>query len=127
MKRSFLICILTTSLSLPTNIMGISLFGFSSNTDYVSPTGQILDVAPNPSPYKFTIESIEHHNGNTIVLARYDGCTTFNGFKLMLLRGEFSLFTKLDPHILGNDHPVVARFEPTETGYNLAILCANEL
>jgi hypothetical protein len=33
----------------------------------------------------------------------------------------------LDPHLLGSTHPVMARFEPTEEGWELARMCAKSL
>ena len=72
-----------------------------------------------PDPYNFTIKHLEIINGNTIVIANYDG-KTFNGDKLMVLKGEYKEFTTLDPHFLSEDYPVIARFIPTELGIELA-------
>ena len=77
--------------------------------------------SPNPDPYKFVIESITESplKNFCLVLAKYYGCTTFNGKKLMLLKGsrkEVEKLTKLDPHLLGKDHVVIARFEPNKLG-----------
>lgn len=79
-----------------------------------------------PDPYKFTIKSIEHVNGNTIVIANYGGAT-FGGDKLMVLRGIYEEFETLDPHFLSEDYPVVARFIPTEEGVNLARMVATNI
>ena len=34
---------------------------------------------------------------------------------------------KLDPHLLGNGHIVIARFEPNEQGKKMARMCALHL
>lgn len=96
--------------------MGIKLFSYS-------PTNP---QSPNPDPYSFRI--IEEVVIGDYIVARvfYYGCTTFDGHKLMLLKSN-KVPSPLDPHLLGNGHPVIARFEPNETGWKLAKLCAREL
>lgn len=79
-----------------------------------------------PDPYNFTIISVEHVNGNTIIIANYGG-QTFNGDKLMVLRGYYDHFETLDPHFLSEDYPVIARFIPTEEGIRLARIVAEEV
>jgi hypothetical protein len=92
-----------------------------------------------PNPFDYHVKKTEIVNGNTIVLANYHGCQSFNGDKLMLLRGmlprDFYTNTAthsvstdpLDPHFLNEDYPVVARFIPNEDGWKMARLCANNL
>ena len=80
--------------------------------------------SPNPNPYKFFILNKEVIGNYSIVEARYIGCTTFNGSKLMLVKNDKPIRTKLDPHLLGDGHSVIARFEPNENGWRLARLCA---
>lgn len=77
-----------------------------------------------PDPYNFRLVHLEHINGNTIVVANYGG-ETFNGNKLMVLRGTYEFFNTLDPHFLSEDYPVIARFIPTEEGMEWARLVAN--
>ena len=79
-----------------------------------------------PDPTNFKIQSIKVVNGNTIVVANYGGAT-FNGDKLMVLRGVYEEFDTLDPHFLNEDYPVVARFIPTEEGMKLATITALNL
>jgi hypothetical protein len=83
-----------------------------------------LDSSPNPNPRRFEILDTEYHNGNTILLVHYPDCTTFEGQKLLLLKGVHALFTELDPHFLDDDHPVIARFIPNEDGYKMALASA---
>jgi len=82
---------------------------------------------PNPNPFKYTIVAQEDRNGHSILVVDYEGCTTFDGRKLLLTRGVYKDNGKLDPHFLGGGHPVLARFEPTEEGVRLARLCADLL
>lgn len=93
--------------------MGINLF-----SDYQDP--------PNPNPMKWKTISKEKIGDYIIQEVKYHGCTTFNGHKLVLMRKE-PLFGELDPHLLGTHHYVMARFEPTEEGWALARLCAENL
>ena len=81
-----------------------------------------------PDPFKFTVIHSEIVNDNTIIIANYGG-QTFNGNKLMVLRGVFDVanLTSLDPHFLDEDYAVVARFVPTDEGLELARLCASQI
>lgn len=83
---------------------------FSDSTDF---------GPPNPDPNRFKVLRIEVCGQYQIVEVRYDGCTTFNGRKLLLMRLS-EIGKSLDPHLLGNGHPVVARFEPTKIGWEMA-------
>ena len=82
--------------------------------------------SPNPDPFKFKILKQEKLPRGMILEVEYEGCTTFKGVKLMLLRCHIDLkyFAKLDPHLLGDGHIVCARFEPTEQGWNMARMAA---
>lgn len=81
-----------------------------------------------PDPFKFKVTHSEKVNGNTIITANYGG-ETFNGDKLMVLRGIFDVdkLESLDPHFLDEEYAVVARFIPTEEGLRLARLCAKNI
>lgn len=63
-------------------------------------------------------------NGRSILLVHYEGCPTFNGMKLMLLKRRYWPGECLDPHLLGEDYMIMARFEPNEMGWRLATACA---
>jgi hypothetical protein len=81
-----------------------------------------------PDPTNFKIVRLEHVENSTIIIANYGG-ETFNGDKLMVLRGIFNEedITTLDPHFLNEEYPVYARFIPTDLGYALAKVVAREL
>lgn len=80
----------------------------------------------NPKPHLFTIKNLENVNGNTIALVNYPNCTTFNGDKLLLIRGFYNKgnFKILDPHFLDDKHIVIGRFIPTKEGWKMARVAA---
>lgn len=80
-----------------------------------------------PDPYNFKIVKIEQLKNYTIVEANYDGCLSFDGNKLMLIKGIYKSFEALDPHFLNEEYPVIARFQPTEIGWDMAIASAEFL
>lgn len=102
--------------------MGCIRLGSCSSSSQATP---FTETSPNPNPHRFRIEESEIVNGNTIMLVRYPDCTTFDGLKLLLLKGKHLLFNKLDPHFLDDiNHPVIARFIPDEDGYIMALAAA---
>ena len=86
-----------------------------------------IAMGAKPDPFNFTVVKTEIVNGNTIVLAKYHGCKTFDGHKLMILKGEHQIEASLDPHFLDEEYAVRARFIPNEEGWNMARLCAGLL
>ena len=86
-----------------------------------------IGMGTKPDPNNFTILCSSVVNGNTIIIARYHGCTTFDGRKLMVLKGRHHQRRQtLDPHFF-EGHPVIGRFIPTVEGMKLAIVCAKNL
>lgn len=108
--------------------MGLGLFKVSepvkSGREYVY-VEKI--VSPNPNPIKFTILENKVINNKSILLVKYQGCTTFDGKKLLLLKRKWLGGNSLDPHLLGGNHVVIARFEPNKTGWKLAKACVKLL
>jgi hypothetical protein len=109
--------------------MGLSFISHFSDSKpltkaFVSPS---RSLPPNPNPFRYRVKKRKVVNGNLILLVHYPDCTTFSGMKLLLLRGANYTKGNLDPHILGNNHPVIARFEPNEVGWGLAEACAEKL
>ena len=90
---------------------------------------KMIAMGCKPDPTKFIIKDIKLVCGNTIILANYTGCKTFNGDKLMVLKGNWNVndFETLDPHFLDEDYAVVARFIPTKLGMKLAKEVAKSL
>ena len=87
---------------------------------------KMIAMGCKPDPNNFTIKHIELVCGNTIVEAQYHGCATFDGHKLMLLRGNWNIdqLLTLDPHFLDEKYAVIARFIPTKEGLKMARACA---
>ena len=101
----------------------------TASSSVVNVVEKIKYISPNPNPFKFKVLKEEKLERGMILLVNYEGCTTFKGDKLLLLRCHIDLkyFGKLDPHILGDGHIVCARFEPTTEGWNMARMAANLL
>lgn len=89
-----------------------------------------VNTTPNPNPYNFKIKWKSLVNGNTILLVNYPDCNTFDGNKLILMKGDHSKtkFSNLDPHFFEScNNYIIGRFRPDKEGKKLAILCAKNL
>ncbi len=81
---------------------------------------------PNPNPKKFTVLTVEgFENGMMLLLVHYEGCTNYEGNKVLVFRQaqdlEYNLDKKeLDPHFCDNHPSVFARFAPTQRGMEAA-------
>lgn len=88
---------------------------------------------PNdPNPNNFIIQEIIPLPGYTIANIVYPNCTNFEGQKLILFLGEYTLQQlrkmSIDPHFLEKTEPkVVARFRPDEEGLKLMRILIDEL
>jgi len=82
---------------------------------------------PAPDPANFTIKRTEEVGDALVVMAQYPDCTNYEGKKIMVFprmtTKELLRLSHLDPHFQLDEGPV-ARFEPTERGWDLAIACA---
>lgn len=116
--------------------MGLGLIGSSGTRSYVTEVAERESIAPsavitwpNPNPFRFSVNWVDHDYGHTIMSVRYSDCTTFDGNKLLLLRGYHKAgdFTELDPHFFPDPHPVIARFIPTVEGLRMARAAARSL
>lgn len=89
---------------------------------------KMIAMGCKPDPYKFEIIKLEHCAGNTIIEAKYEGCLSFNGHKLMLLAGLHNQedIKTLDPHFM-EGYAVLARFIPNELGWRMAKDCVATL
>lgn len=88
----------------------------------------------NPNPYKFFIDKMERNkdNGSVVVMITYPDSNNYEGKKI-LVYDSYKKFQKLvkdqmiDPHFLKDSYSPIARFEPTEKGWELAIKLADFL
>lgn len=105
--------------------MGIHFWGGNSS-ERTSNALPPCAPTPDPIPTRFTILKQVDVARKSILLVHYSNCTTFDGKKLLLLDRLWKdcAQSRLDPHILGNGHPVIARFEPSNTGWKMAMICA---
>ena len=89
--------------------------GLSSGTTWIGNS-----INPNPSSFK--IKKVYTANGLFVSLVNYPNCTTFEGNKILVtnydVREKNKL--KLDPHFY-KDSGLIARFEPTDTGWEAAV------
>ncbi len=97
--------------------MGISPMS-SSFKDY---------TPPNPNPLKWELVDWEKCGYYYIIIAYYSGCTTYGGKKLLLCKTLPVVNELLDPHLINDDHIVIARFKPNGEGIHLARASALEL
>ena len=78
-------------------------------------------TSPNPNKYNFEIKKeLCKTNNHYLLLVNYPDCTTFNGDKLIIIKGELP-DKELDPHFFENGN-VIARFKPDKEGEELGIL-----
>lgn len=82
-------------------------------------------VAPNPDPSRFKILNHYEYNGWTIVKVFYEGCTNFEGNKVLVFDETYAVVVAksargMDPHFSSSGLSPVARFEPTTRGWHLA-------
>jgi len=66
-----------------------------------------VSVAPNPNPYNFEIIDIQENDNFLYLVLKYDGCTTYDGYKVLLyyIRDKKEVLKmlsdkNLDPHFL---------------------------
>jgi hypothetical protein len=80
-------------------------------------------AAAQPDPTKFRImdRRLSADGKYTALVAIYDGCTNYEGVKLLIMRGNWldRKVDRLDPHF-NPGSAVVARFSPDQAGTDLA-------
>ena len=86
--------------------------------------------AGDPDPHRFTVLRTRAAGTALAAEVQYDGCTNYEGHKILvygnMTNGAFLRLEQLDPHFCDNPRCVspVARFEPTERGWALALAVA---
>ena len=78
-----------------------------------------------PNPSAFIILSTTQIGKYVVVEIRYPGCTNFDGEKICVFENttvdKIRSLSKLDPHFAESGLTPIARFIPTEEGYNRAV------
>lgn len=89
-----------------------------------------VPASRNPDPKKYNILEAYHTVDCTVLKVKYDGCTNYEGIKILVFDTpikELITLKELDPHFSKNKVSPVARFVPTDQGWNMAIECVNRL
>jgi len=88
----------------------------------------------NPNPYRFNIERTQtfEHNDAIVAEITYPDCTNFEGKKILVFKNAKDFYkcvkvSKLDPHFIENTTSPIARFEPTNKGWEYAVNFAKSL
>lgn len=100
---------------------------FSMSTG--SSVGQVSPVPKgNPDPSNFAIINHRQIGAALVLLVRYPDCTNYEGHKILVFENQDLHSVQeigfLDPHFMEHSRSPVARFEPTNRGWRLAILLA---
>lgn len=106
--------------------MGVSPFGKSScqcKCDGVA--SEPAKVSGNPDPHYFKILKTETCKGMLLAILQYPDCDNYEGLKIMVydcMSDEmFRCQTRVDPHFCDKHFSPVARFEPTDRGWQMAL------
>lgn len=82
---------------------------------------------PNPNPHNFKLVKGFFLGDYTLILVNYPDCTNYEGNKVLLFKGVDITTLKnlkvLDPHFSQNTNHIspIARFEPTQFGWDLGV------
>lgn len=112
--------------------MGSLFGGRVSSSVYDNPQikNENYAMTGNPNPKNFKILRKLKNNWYTILLIQYPDCTNYEGNKILVfdnieLGNELELDI-IDPHFTDKGPSPIARFEPTERGWNMArFFCDN--
>ena len=85
-----------------------------------SPPSVLTQNSVNPDPSSFRVKKVYTSNGLFVSLVNYPNCTTFEGNKILVTTYDVREKIKLDPHF-HNGSGLIARFEPTDTGWEAAV------
>ena len=101
-----------------------SAYDWSTGTFGGSKVGDI-DL-PNPDPKNYVIEKLQMIGDYLVVEITYPDCTNYEGRKILVYENvtakQLRKQKSIDPHFASNKrfHSPIARFEPTEYGWELA-------
>jgi hypothetical protein len=116
--------------------MGIKLFGSSDSRDGCSCNCKketiFIEKRVNstPDPVNFKIKKQEIINGYPVLLVNYPGVKNYEGNKILMYPKLFNLDLikkRIDPHFFTKGDSPIARFEPTEYGWEIAVTLAKTL
>ena len=113
--------------------MGMRIFGSrcSCNTVETKIVEKFIPQPPNPDPSRFSIIESKQIRTYLILKIKYHDCTNYEGVKILVFEdmSDDLLFMKkeIDPHFCENCNSPIARFEPTERGWEMAKTFVNSL
>lgn len=81
---------------------------------------------PNPKPDNYSIIKYEQIKNKLIIKIKYHDCVNYEGEKILIFNCSYNDIIKqrlIDPHFSEDKsfYSPIARFEPTEEGWELAI------
>ena len=77
--------------------------------------------SPNPDPERWELLGVEKYANGYVLLVKYEGCTNFEGKKILVFKGQYQIQKALDPHFSKTGSSPFARFIPTKEA--LAAAC----
>ncbi len=83
-------------------------------------------IPGNPDPMRFTVLTTERIGSMHLSVLRYEGCTNFEGRKVLLTTWDPRGRMSIDPHF-APDSGILARFEPTDRGIEAGRILARAL
>lgn len=103
--------------------MGLNFLVSSSSLDNSN-----LENLPNPKPNNYIILKQSQIKNYLIIEIKYLDCTNYEGRKILVFRSNLKTILNknkglIDPHFSDNKKVIspIARFKPTNTGWNDAI------
>lgn len=99
----------------------------SSSVSSPHPPPPVTVEPPNPDPTRYQVVRVQLVGVCLVLLIRYHGCTNYEGRKILVFRGitlaDLLNQRVIDPHFF--EHATiaspVARFVPTEEGWDMAV------
>ena len=111
--------------------MGIKILGSNSScrcnscqNNYVG-YSNTLDI--NPKPDNFQVLKVKQYTFAHVLEVKYPNCNNYEGIKILVRWGVFERPKELDPHFCEKTDKLVARFQPTSLGWDLACNVAGRL
>jgi len=99
-----------------------SMFGKKCWSD---PTNEEA-IAPDPNPSNWSLIKRVDYNNAHVVKVQYHDCTNYEGMKIMVYKGHYNPIKHRDPHFAETLDAPIARFEPTDEGWNNACTFARQ-
>lgn len=112
--------------------MGLNLLFSSSRGDTYIKHEEVVITPPNPDPTKYKILKYVEIKKYLVIEILYKGCTNFEGRKLLVFECTIKQLKKqkfIDPHFDDSADFIspIARFEPTDKGWKMALALVNNM